>query len=77
MQEVKTRAEKRDPYFYSASRYTNPAAFYKDFLHLSGILFWIASTQPWINKQARSSLSVKVMGLISSLPSGSGQLSSN
>lgn len=77
MQEVKIKAEKRDPDFYSASGYANPAAFYKDFLHLSGILFWIPATQPWINKQARSRLSKKVLRLVSSLPSGSGQLSSN
>ena len=40
MQEIKTRAEGKDPSFYAASRYTSPAAFYKDFLHLSGILLW-------------------------------------
>lgn len=77
MQEIKIRAEKRDPYFYSASGYANPAAFYKDFLHLSGILFWVPGTQPWINKQARASLSEKVMRLVSSLPSGSGQIANN
>jgi hypothetical protein len=45
MQALKTRAEGKDPSFYAASRYTGPAAFYKDFLHLSGILLW-ASTAP-------------------------------
>ncbi|HSA99111.1 MAG TPA: hypothetical protein VLE49_00565, partial [Anaerolineales bacterium] len=40
MQQIKTRAEKKDPSFYQASRYPNPAAFYKDFLHLSAILLW-------------------------------------
>jgi hypothetical protein len=69
MQEVKTRAEGKDPSFYTASRYTSPAAFYKDFLHLSGILLWAAGTQLWVNKQARPGLEEKVLRLVSSLPS--------
>lgn len=40
MQAIKTRAEGKDPSFYAISRYNSPAAFYKDFLHLSGILLW-------------------------------------
>ena len=69
MQEIKTRVEGRDPSFYEISRYANPAAFYKDFLHLSGILLWAAGGQLWVNKQARPGLSLKVLRLISSLPS--------
>jgi hypothetical protein len=71
MQEVKTRAEKKDPSFYAASRFTSPAEFYKEFLHLSGILLWAAGAQPWINKQARPFLPEKVLRLVSSLPSSS------
>jgi hypothetical protein len=70
MQEVKTRAEGSDPSFYALSRYTGPAAFYKDFLHLSGILLWAAEAQVWVNKQARPALSEKVLRLVGSLPSG-------
>src|SRR5574341_1470861 len=61
MQEVKTRAERKDASFYNASRYTSPAAFFKDFLHLSGILLWAAETQLWVNKQARPGLAEKVL----------------
>jgi hypothetical protein len=68
MQEIKTRADRKDPHFFAASRYTSPAAFYKDFLHLSGILPWVAGAPPWINKQARPGLEEKVMRLVSSLP---------
>jgi hypothetical protein len=69
MQDVKTRVEKKDPAFYEISRYLNPAAFYKDFLHLSGILLWTTHAQLWINKQARPSLDEKVLRLVSSLSS--------
>ena len=69
MQEIKTRAEGKDPAFYAISRYTSPAAFYKDFLHLSGILLWSAGPQLWVNKQARPDLGEKVLRLVSSLPS--------
>jgi len=76
MQEIKTRAEKKDPAFYALSRYTSPAAFYKDFLHLSGILLWASSPAPlaapaelanqlWVNKQARPGLAEKVLRLVS------------
>ena len=67
MQNVKARVEKRDTTFYEMSRYLNPAAFYKDFLHLSGILLWTTPAQFWINKQARPSLDEKVLRLVSSL----------
>lgn len=70
MQEVKIRVEGKDPALYAISRYTRPAAFYKDFLHLSGILFWSAEAQLWVNKQARPGLDEKVLRLISSLLSG-------
>lgn len=71
MQEIKTRVEGKDPSFYNISRYASPAAFYKDFLHLNGILLWAASpsAQLWVNKQARPSLDEKVLRLVSSLPS--------
>jgi hypothetical protein len=65
MQAVKTRAEGRDPSFYALSRYTSPAAFYKDFLHLSGILLWASEAQLWVNKQARPGLPDKVLRLVS------------
>ena len=68
MQEIKTRVEGKDPSFYDISRYASPAAFYKDFLHLSGILLWTAGAQLWVNKQARPGLAAKVLRLVSSLP---------
>jgi hypothetical protein len=69
MQEIKTRAEGKDPSFYEISRYANPAAFYKDFLHLSGILLWAASSEAksWVNKQARPALAPETLRLVSSL----------
>lgn len=67
MQDLKIRVERKDPAFYAASRYTNPADFYKDFLHLSAILLWTAEAQPWVNKQARPVLAAKVLRLVSSL----------
>ena len=74
MQEIKTRVEKKDPAFYELSRYLNPAAFYKDFLHLSGILLWAADAQLWVNKQARPALAENVLRLVSSLPAGKDSL---
>ncbi|MGE5222514.1 MAG: hypothetical protein ACM3PY_08760 [Omnitrophica WOR_2 bacterium] len=65
MQEVKTRAEGKDPSFYALGRYTSPAAFYRDFLRLSGILLWAESTMVWVNKQARPGLAEKVLRLVS------------
>ncbi len=70
MQEIKLKAERKDPVFYALSRYSNPAAFYKDFLHLSAILLWTREAQLWINKQARPALDEKVLRLVSSLASG-------
>ncbi len=69
MQKAKTRAERQDPSFYAASRYTSRAAFYKDFLHLSGILLWVPGAEPWANKQARPGLPEQVLHLVSSLKS--------
>ena len=63
MQGVKTRAEGKDPAFYALSRYTTPAAFYKEFLHLSGVLLWATEAQLWANKQARPALPEKVLRL--------------
>ena len=65
MQAVKTRVEGKDPAFYALSGYTGPAAFYKDFLHLSGILLWVPVGQVWVNKQARPGLAEKVIRLVS------------
>jgi hypothetical protein len=70
MNEVKARVEGKDPSFYAASRYTSPAAFYKDFLHLSGIVLWAAGASLWVHKQARPGLDVKILRLVGSLPSG-------
>ncbi|RPI25542.1 MAG: hypothetical protein EHM70_19960 [Chloroflexota bacterium] len=70
MQEVKTRAEGKNPSFYTGSRYTGPAAFYKDFLHLSAILLWASGGPLWVNKQARPGLEKKVLRLVSALASG-------
>lgn len=70
MQEVKTRADGKDPSFYAASRYASPADFYKDFLRLSGIVLWAEHVQMWVNKQARPGLPEKVLRLVSSLPFG-------
>jgi len=65
MRTVKSRAEGKDTAFFASSRYTSPAAFYKDFLLLSGILLWAADgqtgTQLWINKQSRPGLAEKVL----------------
>jgi hypothetical protein len=69
MQAVKTRAEARDPAFYTTARYTSPAAFYKDFLHLSAVMLWTAEPQLWVNKQARPGLEEKVLKLLSTLMS--------
>lgn len=73
VQEIKIRVEGKDPAFYAASRYISPAAFYKDFLHLSGILLWTSGAQLWVNKQARPGLAEKVLRPVSSLPSGAGK----
>ena len=64
MHAVKVRVEGKDPSFYTTSRYTSPAAFYKDFLLLCGILLWTGSPQLWINKQARPALPEKVLRLV-------------
>ena len=70
MQEVKIKADGKDPSFYAASHYASPSAFYKDFLRLNGILVWAPEAQLWINKQARPSLAERVIRLVSSLPAG-------
>ncbi|MGH2583207.1 MAG: hypothetical protein ACRDFQ_09985 [Anaerolineales bacterium] len=67
MQQVKNRADKKDIPFYARSRYDGPSAFYKDFLHLNGILLWAPGADPWVNKQARPSLDAKVVRLVHSL----------
>lgn len=69
LHDIKTRAEAKDPIFYTASRYTGPADFYRDFLRLSGIVLWSSGAQLWVNKQSRPALDSKVMRLVSSLAS--------
>ena len=71
MQDIKTRVDRKEPSFYAASGYTSPAAFYKDFLHLSGIILWAPEAQLWVNKQARPALPEKVLHLVASLPRAS------
>ena len=69
LRDVKIKVDGKDAAFYALSRYANPAAFYKDFLHLCGILLWApAAAKLWINKQARPGLDDKVLHLISTLP---------
>jgi hypothetical protein len=75
MQVVKTRADGRDPAFYAASRHAGPAAFYKNFLNLSGILLWASAAQLWVNKQARSSLAEDVFRLVSASAACTGHIS--
>ncbi|MGB8981576.1 MAG: hypothetical protein WCC12_06845, partial [Anaerolineales bacterium] len=70
MQDLKLRVEKKDASFYEISRYESPAAFYKDFLHLSAIVLWSAEPQLWMNKQARPALEEKVLRLVHSLAAG-------
>lgn len=70
MQVVKTRAEGKDPSFYAASRYNDPAAFFKDFLRLSGIVLWTPGGPCWGNRQARPGLPEKVLRLVSALAPG-------
>ncbi|HEX5836376.1 MAG TPA: hypothetical protein VFY26_01005 [Anaerolineales bacterium] len=70
MQDIKLRVEKKDPAFYELSRYASPAAFYKDFLHMSAILLWAAELQIWVNKQARPPLATEILRVVSSLPPG-------
>ncbi len=67
MQRVKNRADRSDESFYSHSRYSKPAEFYKHFLRLSGILFWEPNAQLWINKQAKVGLDEKVVKLVRSI----------
>lgn len=73
MQAIKTRVEGKDPAFFAASRYTSPAAFYRDFLRLNGLLLWAAEAQVWVNKQARPALAEKVLRLVGALLSGEGR----
>jgi hypothetical protein len=70
LQDIKLKAEKRDPVFYDLSRYASPSAFYKDFLHLSAILLWAAEPQTWVNKQARPPLAAEIFRAVRTLPLG-------
>ena len=70
MQRVKIRADAKDPALYANSGYDGPASYYKDFLHLSGILLWAPGAQYWINKQARPAMDEKVLRLVGSLAKG-------
>ncbi len=67
MLRIKNKADKGDEAFYSHSRYSKPAEFYKPFLRLSGILFWEPNAQLWINKQAKVGLDEKVLKIVSSI----------
>lgn len=73
MQNIKIKVEGKDSAFYEVSRYASPAAFYKDFLHLSAILLWADEAHLWINKQARPALEEKVLRLVGSLVSSASQ----
>jgi hypothetical protein len=64
MQSVKRRVEGKDPSFYAGTPYTSPAAFYRDFLHLSGMVLWDGEGQVWVNKQAKPALDEKVIRLV-------------
>lgn len=70
MQKIKIRAESKGSTLFAASRYSNSANFFRDFLHLNGVLLWAAGTQLWINKQARLALPEKVARLVSVLIAG-------
>ena len=70
IQELKNKADRKESAFYATGGYAGPAAFYKDFLHLNGILLWSVVAQLWINKQARPELAEKVLRLVGSLSSG-------
>lgn len=67
MQEMKIRADKRDPAFYAGTPYTRPAEFYRDFLHLSGVVLRGPRAQVWENRQARPGLDGKVLRLVEAL----------
>lgn len=68
MQSVKAAVESKDAAFYAHTRYTSPAAFYKDFLLLGGLLFWAPGGPLWINKQARPALDEKILRQVALLP---------
>ena len=70
MQALKAQVEARDLAFLAATRYAGPAAFYKDFVHLSGILLWSAAARLWVNKQARPLLPEPVLRLVERLAGG-------
>ena len=67
IQSLKARVDGRDPKFFLNSQYDSPTAFYKDFLHLSGMIFWTTSNQVWGNKQSKFGLPEKVLDLVRSL----------
>lgn len=68
MQSVKAAVESKAPAFYAQTRYASPATFYKDFLLLSGLLFWTPGGPLWINKQARPGLDEKILRQVALLP---------
>jgi hypothetical protein len=70
MQAIKRRAEGKEVAFYAGSGYSGPAAFYKDFLRLSGVVLWAEGAQAWANRQARLGLEERLLRLVSSLLSG-------
>jgi hypothetical protein len=64
MRELKIRVEGKDPSFYTNSRYDGPAAFYKDFLHLSGLILWADTARVWTNKQSRPGMEGKILRIV-------------
>jgi hypothetical protein len=72
MQELKILVDNKDSAFYTFTGYTNPAAFYKDFLRVSGLLLWGPEVQVWVNRQARPALDEKVVRLVASLLAAAG-----
>jgi hypothetical protein len=67
MHQVKLWADGTAPALYSMSQYKSPAAFYKDFTRLNGILLWAPGGKLWVNKQARPVLDEKIIRLVGSL----------
>jgi hypothetical protein len=72
MQGIKLRAEMKEAEFYALSRYSGPAAFYRNFLRLSGVALRASGGQVWANKQARPGLDEKILRLVGTLLGGAG-----
>jgi len=70
MQALKGVVDAKDSAFYPTGGYSNPAAFYKDFLRLSGLLLWGSEAQTWLNKQSRPPLDEKTLRIVGELLQG-------